>query len=187
MQIPDRDCFPTLLNQLGLTGDAVEVGVHDGFFSWFILEHWKGKRLFSVDPWKHQEDVMFDASNVSQQEHDEAYNVCRDMLKQFGTRSVIMREFSIDAAKTFQDNSIDFVYLDARHDYHSVSTDLRAWYPKVKVGGIIAGHDYKNSFVRRNLVEVKRCVDNFFFDKGMIWSTTEDNLPSWYVRKEKTN
>ena len=49
---------------------------------------------------------------------------------------------SVDAASMFEDNSIDFVFIDAGHDYDSVRADILAWYPKVKKGGIIAGHDY---------------------------------------------
>jgi predicted O-methyltransferase YrrM len=49
---------------------------------------------------------------------------------------------SVDAAKTYSDNSLDFVFLDAEHDYHFVKPDILAWLPKVKIGGIFAGHDY---------------------------------------------
>lgn len=49
---------------------------------------------------------------------------------------------SVDAAKLYEDNSIDFVFIDACHDYECVLEDIKAWYPKVKSGGILAGHDY---------------------------------------------
>lgn len=50
--------------------------------------------------------------------------------------------FSVDVAANFPDASIDFVFIDAAHDYPNVRADLCAWLPKVKHGGIIAGHDY---------------------------------------------
>ncbi len=53
---------------------------------------------------------------------------------------------SVSAAKAFPDNSVDFLFIDASHDYESVRDDIAAWYPKVKLGGIIAGHDYANEF-----------------------------------------
>lgn len=53
---------------------------------------------------------------------------------------------SIEAAKKFPDGSLDFVYIDARHDYKNVSNDIRAWLPKVKDGGWITGHDYSWRF-----------------------------------------
>ena len=49
---------------------------------------------------------------------------------------------SVDAAKTYANNSLDFVFIDADHEYESVKEDIKAWFPKVKVGGILAGHDY---------------------------------------------
>ena len=37
--------------------------------------------------------------------------------------------------------------LDVSHDYDNVLADIRAWYPKVKSGGILAGDDYQNDFM----------------------------------------
>lgn len=47
---------------------------------------------------------------------------------------------SAAAASLFKDRSVDFVFIDAGHDYESVKKDILAWLPKVK--GVIAGHDY---------------------------------------------
>ena len=62
--------------------------------------------------------------------------------------------------------------------------DLAAWWPKIIIGGILAGHDYKDSCVRSNLVEVKRAVTHFAFQHGVkVMETIEDNIPSWYIFK----
>jgi hypothetical protein len=50
---------------------------------------------------------------------------------------------SLVAASRYEDKSIDFLFLDAAHDYANISRDITAWLPKVKPGGIISGHDYK--------------------------------------------
>ncbi len=49
---------------------------------------------------------------------------------------------SVNAAEKFADSSIDFLFLDAGHEYEDLFSDMDAWYSKVKSGGIIAGHDY---------------------------------------------
>lgn len=64
---------------------------------------------------------------------------------------------STRAASFFRDESLDFVFVDAAHDFESVSRDLAAWYPKVRVGGRIAGHDYNMGWA-----DVLRGVDTFF-------------------------
>lgn len=178
-----RDELPFFLNAHGLTGAGVEVGVHRGGFSAHILSKWDGHTLYSVDPWLHQADVRLDVSNADQLEQNENFALCRERLREFKLRSCIIRKTSVDAAKIVSDE-LDFVYLDARHDYRSVMEDLKTWWPKIKGGGMLAGHDYKNSFVRKNLVEVKRAVDNFAFELGLTVNvTTDDNLPTWYVFK----
>jgi hypothetical protein len=64
-RLADRAKIPQFLNDLGLLGEAVEVGVRDGEFSSWILSHWKGKRLHLVDPWLHQKSEVYnDVSNV---------------------------------------------------------------------------------------------------------------------------
>ncbi len=64
---------------------------------------------------------------------------------------------SVEAAKLYDDNSLDFVYIDASHDEPSVAADLRAWFPKVKRGGWIGGDDLTSSHPG-----VQLAVDKFF-------------------------
>jgi hypothetical protein len=53
-----------------------------------------------------------------------------------------IRMDSVEAAKTYEDGSLDFVFIDADHTYEAVKKDIEAWLPKMKSGGIFAGHDY---------------------------------------------
>lgn len=53
-----------------------------------------------------------------------------------------VRKTSLEASQDFLDGSLDAVYIDAEHDEESVRADIRAWLPKVKKGGIFAGHDF---------------------------------------------
>jgi predicted O-methyltransferase YrrM len=49
---------------------------------------------------------------------------------------------SIAAAKQFDSGQLDAVYIDGLHDYDSVKQDIIIWRPKLKPGGVLAGHDY---------------------------------------------
>ncbi len=51
----------------------------------------------------------------------------------------------MEAAEDFEDNSIDFVYIDANHGFKYVAEDLWEWSKKVRSGGVISGHDYAMS------------------------------------------
>eukprot|EP00239_Pterosperma_sp_CCMP1384_P002466 CAMPEP_0197850282 /NCGR_PEP_ID=MMETSP1438-20131217/14881_1 /TAXON_ID=1461541 /ORGANISM="Pterosperma sp., Strain CCMP1384" /LENGTH=330 /DNA_ID=CAMNT_0043463367 /DNA_START=422 /DNA_END=1411 /DNA_ORIENTATION=+ len=53
-----------------------------------------------------------------------------------------VNEISADAHRYFADDYFDFIYLDGLHTYAGVKTDIRVWWPKLKEGGILAGHDY---------------------------------------------
>lgn len=66
---------------------------------------------------------------------------------------------SWDAATKFDDNSLDFVFIDADHKYQSVVNDILAWMPKVKIGGVLAGHDYPS------YPGVVKAVNEIFGDK----------------------
>lgn len=56
---------------------------------------------------------------------------------------VLVRDYSPGVAKHFPDGFFDYIYVDARHDYSSVLSDLLAFWPKLSKGGIMAGHDYQ--------------------------------------------
>ena len=67
----------------------------------------------------------------------------------FFTNIEHIKNFSYDVVDRFQDKSIDFIYIDGRHDYESVKRDLELYLPKLKNGGIIGGHDYNKNHCLR--------------------------------------
>ena len=58
----------------------------------------------------------------------------------------VLRLTSVEASRLFSPGSLDFVYIDADHKYSSVVEDIDHWLPKVRVGGMIGGHDYSNGW-----------------------------------------
>lgn len=71
----------------------------------------------------------------------------------------LWRGYSYDLHQNFMSESFDLVYIDAAHDFDSVNEDIKQYLPKIKPGGIIAGHDYHHVWpgvqeaVRKNLGE----------------------------------
>jgi hypothetical protein len=64
-----------------------------------------------------------------------------------------IKSISWAGAALYEDNSLDFVFIDAAHDYDSVRKDISAWFPKIKNEGVIAGHDYDCPDVRKAVTE----------------------------------
>ena len=73
----------------------------------------------------------------------------------------------------FVDESVRFVFIDADHSYDAVLSDLKEWWPKLRKGGIFAGHDYGV----KAWPGVKRAVDSMFFSPAV-----EHRNNSWLVR-----
>lgn len=188
-----RNQLPRMLNDLGLDGIGVEVGVCEGVFSDVILKTWKGKKLYLIDSWRYIPGVI-DFLNTDNNGQLDAMAKTFMKVYDYGSKAVLIRESSVDASELFADESLDFCYIDASHDYKNVMDDLNAWYPKVKSGGIIAGHDYIDGIIQylKGYVffEVKKAVDYFFKDKNVtIFSTKEDfaeTIISWYLIKGGT-
>ena len=80
-----------------------------------------------------------------------------------------------DAAKQVDDGSLDMVFIDAGHDYDSVREDIANWLPKVRPGGIVAGHDYQQRFpgVQRAVAEMLP-IQDVHLESDSVW---------WLVKK----
>jgi Methyltransferase domain len=177
--LPTRKQFPAFLNRRGLAGTGVEVGVKKGIFSETILEGWHGRKLISVDPWR--EGPAGEADPSTQAEHDSFYEETAERLTRFGERSEIWRMTSVEAAARVEPSSLDFVYVDALHDYVSVKADLEQWFAKIRPGGVFAGHDYYNT--PHVSFRVKQAVDEFFAARGLPVKPTysEGRWATWLV------
>jgi len=111
---------------------GVEVGVRTGWFSKYILDHTQMK-VYAVDPWE-DNDELVDAEHV--------YDSCKKRLRSYKHRVKLIKGWSPQEAARFKDGEVDFVYIDALHDYESVKKDIEGWWPKIRPGGVISGHDF---------------------------------------------
>lgn len=178
-----RADFGRLLNRLGLVGQGVELGVAAGDFSTTILDRWEGRRLHLVDAWRHLPGYV-DVTNLSDEAHEAQFQSIPNRLSVHNGRYRIHRQLSREAAATFEDGSLDFVYIDAAHAYEAVRDDLRLWYPKVRSGGLVAGHDFVDGDKPEGEFGVRRAVLEFERQKGLRAAvTTELDWPSWYFVK----
>lgn len=86
----------------------------------------------------------------------------------------IIKSLSWAAADQFEDNSVDFVFIDADHGYESIKKDLAAWWPKIKPGGTFAGHDYGS------WPGVTKAVDEFIAANNLDFRF---HIECWVTRK----
>ena len=100
----------------------------------------------------------------------------------FTSNAVKLKGFTVNELSKIEDNYLDFVYVDAGHEYHDVKNDLEVSYKKVKNGGIIMGHDYnKDTFAGLCLA-----VDEFCEKYGLnIKYLTKDGCPTYLIELNK--
>lgn len=116
---------------------CAEIGVESGRYAAELCNANPGMHLFCVDPWLRYGTYR---THVSQEQTDAMLERARERLA--GFNYTIIRKFSVEAAADIEDGSLDAAYIDANHAYEYVVADIAAWLPKVRSGGIIAGHDY---------------------------------------------
>lgn len=163
---PTRDDLLTVFAQAGFT-EGAEIGVAEGRFSRQMLSKIPDLHLRCVDPWRAY-------GRVSQRICDERYQHAVGRLTPLGAE--IMRLPSAEAAPLVPDGSLDFVFIDADHRFDAVMLDIILWSPKVKVGGIVSGHDYYH-FYQSGVVEA---VDAYVRAHGVHpWYVTREKETSW--------
>jgi hypothetical protein len=155
-----------LLAEMGYRRGA-EVGVWMGEFSEVICQANPGVDLTCVDPWVQYK--TYNEKKNNQGRLDDAYEQACARLQPY--HCTILRMTSVEAAAQIPDGSLDFVYLDGNHARSFVDADLVAWVPKVRSGGIVAGHDYEPAR-RSKWIDVKAAVDAF---------TEAHQIRPWYV------
>jgi hypothetical protein len=182
----NRDSIPFFLTEKGLDGFGVEVGVQKGQYSKILLQNSRLQKLYLVDTWRKLPSSYKDIANIGPYGHLQAMMQTYLNVYNFNDRAVIFREESSEAAQLFPDGSLDFVYLDGDHTEVGIKRDINAWYPKVKKGGVLSGHDFVDLVRGVNGAPcdcaVKTVVTEFArkTDKEIL-VTAEKDFPSWLV------
>lgn len=172
---------------------GVEIGVAAGEYSAAIARANPQMQIYGIDPYEGYSGYR---DYVRKSSFNNLEIKAHRLLREFPNYHFI-RKFSVDAAKDFANNSVDFVYIDGNHVDPYVSQDIEAWYPKLKQGGIMAGHDYArvkamdgtprscdvkdavNRFAKNNNIEPWFLLGAEATDQGLI----RDKPRSWmYVK-----
>lgn len=179
MEIKYRTQLGELCEHLGMLGYAAEIGVAEGNFSKDLL-NMGFERLYMVDNWATIEGVKGDG-NFGQEWHDKNLSRAKEQTEPFFDKVVILRGMSSKMCELVPDESLGLVYLDAGHDYSSVWFDLKHWYPKLKKGGIMAGHDFVNT-----AYGVAEAVHDFTSKRGievhLIAEDKNEDAGFWFIK-----
>ena len=180
---------------LGFTTGA-EIGVCHGRYSEILCRTNPKLKLLAVDDWRR---------NRTHRSYAIAYRRLANL------NVTIDRRSSMDAVGDVADESLDFVFIDADHKYISVCNDIREWAKKVRIGGIVSGHDYyktprgqnmgvinavdeyvakhgytlqlTNRILRDNAVYQRTDKTGHALDGNWASLTKDDRQPSWYFTK----
>jgi glycosyltransferase involved in cell wall biosynthesis len=169
------ELYSSMVKKFPSGSKFVEVGSWKGMSSAYmaveIANSTKDIEFYCVDTWEgsvEHEQYGIDTSNL--------YDIFLDNMSPLRKYYKGIRARSLQAVKQFEDNSLDFVFIDASHEYEDVKDDIIAWLPKIKNGGIISGHDYLN----QDFPGVERAVHEIF---GNAISTQET---CWIYEKTET-
>lgn len=158
-----RDTLAELMGEAGLNIGA-EIGVRDGDYSAVLCKANPNLKLKCVDPW-----IAF-SRTTKEAKASWHFRRAREKLTPYGVE--FMKMTGMEALKLVPDVSLDFVYIDANHDFDSVSMDIIYWTKKVRPGGIVSGHDYHKMYQ----YGVIPAVETY---------TRAHNITQWYLTTEQ--
>jgi len=177
-------------NVVGLRGSALhvyknykhplimaEVGVCTGVNAFHMLSHMRISMLYLVDPYLPYVGGMTVDTHL-QEYHDATYAKTFVRLVPYHRQVSFVTRTSIFASKLFPENLFHYVYIDGNHSYEFVKEDCKAWWPKVKQGYVMGGHDYHEKYSNG----VKKAVDEFVSENKLKLTVFKDS--DWLIKKE---
>lgn len=156
---------------------GAELGVWRGRVFKHLLANDPDLRMVGVDLYAPQPEntgpeKWTSGENGHAWDHETYYNDMLQFCESVNGRGRIIRDYTYNAVNQFEDNELDFIFIDADHSYEAVKKDIQDWTPKVRSGGIIFGHDINWPTVRKAVEE----------DFGKAYTIESDNV--WWVAKK---
>lgn len=162
-----RNDFVNLLNLFNLNNNWVELGVATGGFNHILVKSGRAT-VWGIDRWSDHHDLK---------EYVSAINLLNPY-----TNSKLLRASFEEALHLFEDNFFDFIYIDGyAHTGQNGGETLTSWYPKLKNGGILAGHDYAPPW-EENIKVVNEFLSKNSLNLNLIGKGV-DKYPSWWTIK----
>lgn len=159
---------------------GIEVGVWRGELSRDLLRNFVNLELLMVDLWAPTAANSTMMRETSCEEMEQAHEEASRTAAAFPGRGTIYRGDSTLLAPALGDG-FDFVFIDADHMYERVKQDIEVYHHKVRIGGVLAGHDYNGWGDQKKGWGVKRAVDEFARDNGYQVTRCLGNV--WWVKK----
>ena len=168
--ISGRDLLPLFKDIENAKG--IEIGIDEGNTSLFFLENHPNLTLLGIDPYAEYDD-WYPGGHWDKAKCEYKKKLAYEKLTKFIPRWSHFAMTSDDAVNLIQDNSYDFIFIDGLHEFDQVYKDCANYFPKIKKGGIFAGHDYKG------VEGVGRAVNKFASEKNATVIYLPDN-DVWY-------
>ncbi len=173
-----RDSIKFIKENLGVGLTGVEIGVREGVHALNIIENLDIKKLYLIDPY---------------QEYPGYGHI--DFTKNRNTAAHILKDKNVewhykkaDKAANNIPSGLDFVYIDGDHRYEKVKLDIENYYPKIRKGGVLAGHDLWRPPVQQAVGELavgkSLKIYRYIFEPGETWQTVGIDHFDWWIIKE---
>lgn len=167
-----RTHLAELFCELGYKVGA-EIGVRRGANALTLFQKNPGLKLYCIDPWTPY-------SRTTQERQDRNFRHTQNVLAEYD--AIFIRKTSMDALSAIEDGALDFVYIDGLHDFDNVMMDIIGWSKKVRLGGIVSGHDY----IPLHNCGIIAAVNAYIAGHTIMqWFVTKDYTPapSWFFVK----
>jgi len=147
---------------------GAEIGVEKGLYSSILLRKHPDLELFCIDSWEPYDGYI---CKLNQSDLPSKLEEAQQRLAKYNVH--FYKQYSMKAVRRFKDESLDFVYIDANHDLPWVMDDIIQWSKKVRLGGIVAGHDY----ITAKSDKPSRCKVR----EAIHWYTELKPIKTWFL------
>jgi hypothetical protein len=174
--------FIHFLSSMGKDLVGAEIGVEEGRNANNLLSLLSLKTLYLIDPYTDNEEYLGRSQNI-EANLVAAEPVARAKLEPYADKIIWIRKRAVDAIADIEEDSLDFVYSDGDKIYNNIALELILYISKLKVGGVLGGHDYVNTVDGQDypVNETKTAVDEFVIATGASPLYHANSYLQWWI------